>query len=305
MAFGDPMILSTIYNGGVAQTNFDSLLIDGPMDDGLTGTSWLWNTSVATPAISNQAGTRTAGAGSNFHRLTFTTPGTGDLGEYYQQYSRRGHAKLDGFGHKDQSFSVSFWVRRNDATSGSVTATAQVHESVVLVSSGTPQVLATGTWYNLTASRTLTSTSSTIIQAQLDLSYGGGGGGSPVIDIDEAQLNLAYTFAVNAAVPDEPRLIAPGRSLQRSPGGGLIVHRANVATPNKYEYTLHFGLIGLAQLKTLRSLWLLDSPMTWQPNLPHLPTYLDVRFTGDFNLRMKSPSVNSNNYYGTLTLAEI
>lgn len=303
MAFGDPMMLATLYNGGVNDTNHDSLLIDGPMDDGAPG-DWSWDADVATPTISNQFGTRTGGAGSQFHRLTFTTPGTGVLGYYRQVVTLRGHNRLGNYGHQGEVIYAQMHAKRNDATSGTVTATVQITETVAGVSSGPPQAgMATGTWYNLSAQRTIAALSNTF-EIRIKLEYGGGGG-SPVIDVDEAALYLSYTFAVNAAMPDRPRLIAPGRAFQRTPGGVLVAHRSGALDCNKYEYTLNFGNIGLAQVKSLRSLWLTDAPMRWTPNLPHLPTYIDVRFSGGFDIQMKSPSVNSNNFHGSLTLAEI
>lgn len=305
MAFGDPMVLRTLYNGGYGAVSHDSLLIDGPMEDGLTGTDWAWNFVSATPAIASAAGVRTGGGGSNIHRLTFTTPGTGTLGDYNQSVGLRGNSPLSGYGHNGLTFNGTIWVRRTDAGAGLITAVVKMGENAFTTTGSSQNLTSIGTWYQLDVSRALTATNSQpTLTLKVDLSYATGGG-SPVIELDDAILYHSYTFAVNAAMPDEPRLIAPGRSFQRAPGGTMIEHRSATVTCNKHEYTLHFGLVGLAQLKSLRSLWLLDSPMEWQPNLPHLPTYLDVRFTGDFNLRMRSPSVNSNNYYGTLTLAEI
>lgn len=306
MAFGDPMVLATLYNGGISNVNHDSLLIDGPMDDGLTGTDWTYNVGVASPTVSEQSGARTGGAGSKFHRLTYSAPGTGLLGDYRQYVFLRYNDKFSGGGHNAETFDASIWVKRNDASAGTVTAQIKIAENTVGVTSGGSQVLSTGTWYELTGQRVITNSSTVALNLQIELHINYSvGGGSPVIDVDEASLYKTYTFALNAAMPDDPRLIAPGRSFQRAPGGGLIEHRSGTPSCNKHEYVLHFGLVGLAQVKSLRSLWLLDSPMRWTPNLPHLPENLDVRFTGDFNLRMKSPSVNSNNYSGTLTLAEI
>lgn len=302
MAFGDPMVLETRYNGGAQQVTFDSLLVNGPMDDG-TG-SWAWVPDVASPVVSTQFGARTGGSGAEYHRLTFSSPGVGDLGYYEQSVTLRGHTRLGNYGHQGRTINGAMYVRRNDATAGSVTATLQILETAVGVSSGTPQILSSGTWYGLSASRTIAALSNTFT-LRIKLAYGSGGGGSPVIDVDDAELYRTYTFARNPSMPDAPLLIKPGQTFQRTESGGLVVFGPARVDTARYEYTLNLRGIGQTQLEELRSLWLLDVPMRWTPNLPHLPTYLDVRFSGNTNLRMETNSVTTGRFVGSFGLVEI
>jgi hypothetical protein len=312
MAFGDPMQLATLYDLDFASglySNYHSLLDNGPLevwaDTAAMADGWTYAFSSATPTFSRQAGTRTGGAGAYFQRMAYAAPGVAVLGDVEQYVRIRGDDSLDGIGHSGLDFTYSVWARNVGSGTCTIRLFADEYsDSGTIGGTGNTATALTGTWTEYTVTRTI-STTHTLRQlhvyARLELT----GAGSPTVELDEARLYSLYTFSVNPAMPDDPRLITPNRSFQRSPTNKLIQHRPGNSQTAKFEYTMHLGSVGLAQLKALRSLWLLQTPLRWNPNLAHLPTELYVLPTGDFNLRMRSPSVNSNNYFGTLQLAEI
>lgn len=311
MAFGDPMVLDTRYNWNLdTKDNFDTLLIGGKFDaSALDANGWPpgWFPSVNGGTMSMLAGTRTGGSGSFVFRQTSISPGIGNLLAFDQIVRLMGNERYIANGHYLRQFTFSVWAR--NAGTGTVTIklylNAYAEDISTLVagdSYASNAFVLTGTWtqYQLvvTLGQNLTAAFDAIILCAVTVN------GNPDLQFDEAELVTSYTFAVNASMPDAPRILVPNRTYQRTVGNRLLRHRPRAGNAAKHEYELNFGLIGLTQLQALRSLWLLDTPLRWQPNLPHLPVYLAVMMTDNFDLSMRSPSVNSNNYSGSLRLTE-
>jgi len=313
MAFGDPMVLDTRYNWNLnSLDNFDTLLVGGKFDgsaldsDGVSPIGWVFNAGVS-GGKSMLAGTRTGGSGSYVYRMQATSPGAVTLSDVYQKVRLNGNENYDANGHAGRPFTFSIWAR--NAGTGTVTITLSLRayrENLTTANtiddSISAPVALTGTWTqyirNVTPGNPLTAAYMVQITCAVTVN------GNPDVQFDESEFYTTYTFAVNAAMPDSPRILVPNRTYQRTTASRLLRHRPRAGNAAKHEYELNFGLIGLTQLQALRSLWLLDTPLRWKPNLPHLPTYIAVMMVDNFDLSMKSPSVNSNNYSGSLRLSE-
>lgn len=316
MAFGDPMVMETIYNGDQAtQSNFDSLLENGPLEiwsnTGAAPDGWTESILKAVTSHGRAAGTRTSGVGSYYMTYLWPTGTTNGTALIFNQYvPLKGHERFVSRGHKGRTFKLTFWVR--------VTTTGNTSWQIILYganAAGTPiESLGTvvdstpsGSWTEITVTGSIANDATVQLLSYFSFTIDTtlGIGVTATLDLDEFALYEYYTFAVNAAMPDDPKLSVPNRSFRRTVSNKLIRHRPGSVVAAKYEYTLHFGLIGLTQVEALRSLYLLDTPIRWQPNLPHLPTYVQVVIVDAVDFRLRSPSVNSNNYFGTLNLVEI
>jgi hypothetical protein len=217
-----------------------------------------------------------------------------------------GNERYTANGHAGRQFTFTIWAK--NAGTGTVTIRLDfisLKEDLVTATGDSligSSVALTSTWtqYTLSTTPAQAETAAYQVRVRCDCTVNG----SPDLQFDEAEFFTTYTFAVNASMPDSPRILVPNRTYQRTPTNRLLRHRPRAGNAAKHEYDLNFGLIGLTQLKALKSLWLLDTPLRWQPNLPHLPTYVAVMMSDNFDLSMKSPSVNSNNYSGSLRLVE-
>jgi len=312
MAFGDPMVLDTRYNWALATLdNFDTMLVGGKFDgaaldvDAKSPPGWFMN-SFVTATYSMLTGTRTGGSGSRVYRVQASSV-TGQLFYLYQNVRLSGNERYDANGHSGRQFTFTVWAK-NAGTGTAVVMTLYLGAyredlaTAVPADNNSAGFTLTSTWTKYTVSVTPASPLTAVYNVDIGCTLASTG--SPDLQFDEAEFFTTYTFAVNAAMPDAPRILVPNRTYQRTAGNRLLRHRPRAGNAAKHEYDLNFGLIGLAQLKALKSLWLLDTPLRWQPNLPHLPAYLAVMMTDNFDLRMRSPSVNSNNYSGSLHLAE-
>jgi len=301
MANGDPMILSTLTDGG------GSMLLNGDMEDWADTADaadyWTWTeTQVAT--LSRQSGTRTGGAGSYFQRISIAAPAQSEIGIYSQEVTPEGSVELDVKGHDGQTLTCSVWAR----DTGAGTSTLQMKlieydaaETSSLMTPGDVEDL-TSDWVQYTFAFTLSYDLMHHLNFQIFVASSGAG--SSIVDLDDALLYIGYTFAANPSMPDNQILSVPMRQFRRTLGGRLI--RSRPAGPvAKIEKQLSFRLVGQAQHNALRSLWLLDQPMTWTPNHPHLPSTLQVRWVNDFDFHTIGPFSSGPLYAGTMVLSEI
>ena len=314
MAFGDPMVLDTRYNWSLStRDNFDTMLVGGKFDgsaldvDGISPIGWAALNPYSDGTFSMLSGTRTGGSGSRVYRVQYTSVGAHELVTISQVARLLGNERYEVNGHAARPFAFTIWAKNAGTGTVTIRLTMQALQEDITtpVSADTiieSAVSLTGTWTQYTSAVVPGSPLTAAYKLKVDCVCTATG--NPDLQFDEAEFYTTYTFAVNAAMPDSPRILVPNRTYQRTPAGRLLRHRPRAGNAAKHEYDLNFGLIGLTQLRALKSLWLLDTPLRWQPNLPHLPTYLAVLMTDNFDLRMSSPSVNSNNYSGSLRLTE-
>ena len=315
MAFGDPMVFETLYNWALATNdNFDSLLIGGKFDssalasDGISPIGWLRVTGVAaTPAMI--AGWRTGGHGSYFYRSTHASPGPGTILLFYQYVLLRGHSRLVSQGHEGRPFTYNIWARNGGTGTETIQLALTAFQENLTTQVGADGVLGsaitlTATWTKYTITATPTSQLTAAYRPEV-ICYCTVNG-SPILEFDEADFYEYFTFLNRATVPDDPDFIVPGESFARTVNNALLMYGPKDPASAKLRYQLNFGICGLEQLKSLRSFWFLRSPLRWQPNLPHLPTYIQCRIVSkSFGFAIHKSSFGANLYHGVLMLEEI
>jgi len=304
MADGDPMVLQTI-SGDLSE----SLLNNGPIElwSGATNVSPDgWECTGVPSSVDRDAFPLTGAPGAYSVIIADSGMSLGGWGNFRQiaVSGLNGSDSLPSRGHKGQSFVAS--IRHKLSGTAALLATLWIYERnssgstvashyVDFSPTGTPQLASqaftishddcVALWYVITITVVTT--------------------GYMFLAFDDAQLYRTYTFAANPSMPDQQSIFVPNRKFGRDAGGKL--YRARGATNTaKFQKQLNFNLIGLAQYKALRSLWLLDVPCRWTPNHPHLPSSLDVRLTDDqFNFSLGKGGFGSNIYRGSLELSEI
>lgn len=311
MAFGDPQVFETLYNGDLeTQSNFDSLLLRGTFDGATISagapTGWEFG-SGSTAGKTIAAGSRTGGVGTDYYRAQYTAPGTGFLFHFYQVVPLRIHRGLS-FGHTGRTFSFRIWARNNGTGTVQIQLTADLLKENLFSASEASQsasaVNLTSTWTLYTMSITPTADFMAAIGVNVNLTVTVDG--NPDLQFDEADLYESYTFALNPTVPDDPDFMVPGETFVRTVNNSLLAFGPKDVGSARMRYQMNFGAVGLTQLQALRSFWLLRSPIRWQPKLPHLPTYVQCRIVGkSFPFAMHRGSVNANLYHGALQLEEI
>jgi len=301
MASGDPMVLSTLVDAG------GSLLLNSNLEDWAdtadAADNWNWNeTQVAT--LSRESGTRTSGAGTYIQRVSIAAPAQSIIGTYNQTVTLLGHEGLPASGYDGQVCYGSVWAKDTGAGTSKLKLELAEYDSDdnLLAAYSDDAVELTSSWAQISYSFTITDDDTAKILFQLALASHAAG--SAVIDIDDALLYFTYTFAANPSMPDGQIMSVPMRQFRRTLGGRLI--RSRPAGPvAKIEKQLSFRLIGQTQYDALRALWLLDQPMTWTPNHPHLPSTLQVRWVNDFDFHSIGPFSSGPLYAGTMVLSEI
>jgi hypothetical protein len=310
MAFGDPQILETRYAANVITgDNFQSLLVNGPLDLPLAaGEAPGWTTgSIAGGTKSTPLGTRTGGNGTRYFRWTMTASGTGFLFDFYQDVDLRGNRALDAFGHSGRAFTFKIWARNVGTGTMRIALVAGFVNEIgggSEAAQSTAFTALTGTWtqYTLTVTPSASRTARINLDVQIDATVSG----NPDIQFDEAEFYRAYTFEVNPTIPDDPDYMVPGQTFVRTVNNSLMDFGPLDSACAKLRYQMNFGMCGLNQLQELRSLWLLGSGMRWTPNLPHLPSVVEVRIVGkSFPFAMHRTSTSRNQYHGSLMLEEI
>lgn len=305
MADGDAMILATLWNGDLAtQSNFDSLLVNGPLEDwpdaNDLATGWAYSSGWTE---TRQAGNRTGGVGGFYQRLVRGSPST----SVWEQFiDLRGHAALDALGHMGREFTAEIWVRDQGAGSVDMSFRMFTYRSngITLLQSGaiTSATPVPSSWTKYTA--TITINDATAAKIKFHVTFNNQSGAQQ-IEIDECALYRTYTFDRNPSVPDNQPLAIPHREYRRNSAGDLLMGRPSGST-GKYEKRLRFGLVGLTQLKELRSIALLDKPVHLTPFHPHFPEFFQARIVGDFNFRLvPGGSFAGNHYAGDLILSEL
>lgn len=313
MAFGDPMVFETIWDGiRYGNANYQSLLVNGPIEEwdntAAAPNGWLYTDTFGGVTHLRVAGTRTGGAGAYFHRISYGSGGTGALGaigqsSYVKLY---GDKALPGYGHDNVPVSGSIWLRNTGVATCSYTVNllAYADDGTTLVQTvGTTSGTLTGTWTQYSVSGTITNDSAALLQLQVVFTRGAVN--TAVFEIDEALLTISYTLATSPSWPDDGVVQVPFRSFARGAAGSLIRHRTGAHSGGKHQWRFNFGLMGQAQYDRLKSLWLLDCPLRVTPNLPHLPTYFECRWVNDFDFAMHRASVASVRYQGTMVLSEL
>lgn len=298
MADADPMVLTTL-----------DMLENGPLEDWADTSEPAdgWGYSKAgsqeEPTKTRQSGSRTGGSGSYFQRLDYSSILVAELGNYWQKINLLGNPNLDGNGHKGITFTTKVWGRK--VGSAAINMKIRIIERTsgdVYIAQYDSGIQSMGTsWAELTFNHAITNNACAIVQVQAH--FWGMSTGYATIDLDDFEHKTSYTFARNPSMPDDQRLSVPGRKFRRSIAGDLLRSRSG-ASVAKHEKRLVFGLIGLDQVKALRSLALLDVPLSWQPFHPHLPDNLNVRIVNDIDFTTQA-AFGTNAYQGTLVLSEI
>jgi hypothetical protein len=307
MADGDPMVLATKWGGDlVTQSNFETLLVNGNFEDwddtAAIADGWTWIGAGYT--FTRQAGARTGGAGAYYQRATKASVGAATM---EQTIDLRGHADLDALGHMGREFTGSIWLREQGAGTTDISLVLRGYSGISLIESGstvTADPMPAGAWTQYTATYTIAN--ATVDKINFEISFNvASGTGAQQIEIDDAMLYRTYTFANNPSMPDNQHFDVPGREYIRTVGADLLMGRAAGSTA-KYELPLRFGLIGLDQLKELRSFALLDKPVHLTANHPHFPVYWQGRIVGRFKFGlMRGASFGSGQYAGVLNLSEL
>jgi len=301
MADGDPMVLETIHGDPE-----ESLLDNGSIElwSGSTGVipdGWLGGGSMTHLRI---AGTRTGGSGSYHWRASRagavygqqTTAG-------YQWVELVGNDSLDARGHVSLCWSV--WAYETGADSPKIRIAVgewDKDKGNLGKNAGYVGETIAGAWgLHEFGPYTLQHADCAYIYFLISIdSYASG---NTEVWIDDVILKVSYTFAKNPSMPDSQSIVDPTRKFGRTIDGSLYMARGDGGA-SKFQKTLNFGLIGIDQLKALRSLWLLGVPCRWTPNQPHLPSSLEVRVT-KFNFVARRGGFGSNCYGGSLELSEI
>jgi len=315
MADGDPMVLQTRYGVPLGQTdNYQSMIANGPMDLWSDTASppdgWGYTTAGgATVTHLRVAGARTSGNGTYYWRQTYSAVAAStQFGLMKQTFTIPGNAQLDARGVSGQTFYATIWLR-NTGT-GTVLTTFSIQEfdadgAYLGVIAQDANASVTASWTKYSISGAVSNAACAKIYFAVLMFTAAGGGGSPVIEADEAELYMTYTFDRNPTMPDDQVLSIPHRQMMRTHDGSLLRGRPASATA-RFEKRLRFGNIGLTQLKALRALYSLDTPMELTANHPHMPDVVSVRMAGDFNFRLRQGAAfGSNLYEGSLTLTEV
>lgn len=308
MANGDPMVFQTRFNGDDAtDSNRDSLLENGPLENwantAAAADGWTWDQSQVSVLL-RVAGTRTSGLGSYFQRISIASPTAALVGGYLQRVTPRGHAGHLGYGHKGQSCTVSIWARQTGA--GSATINLRIAElnsaDTILASSSTGATALTGTWTKYTVTRVLDQ--DTTRKLEINAILTSSSTGALVMELDEAEMFFAYTFAVNPRIPDDQDL-EDDRNFVRTLAMSLLTS-GSASSSAKYNKRLAFAIVGLTQVERFRSFYLLRTPIRWLPYHAHLPSELQVMIVSKrFDFSLMRSSFATDAYRGTLELAEI
>lgn len=303
MADGDPMVLQTIWGDPEESLcpngTFDKYTYINAKPDG-----WSGGTSMT---HSRQSGARTDGSGTYYWKATRAGAISGNqvnLGYVTNHVVLSGNDGLDARGHFDQDIYVSIWAKQDGTDAPSIWPVISEYDKDGAYLGGvlgaSKQVVTSG-WTQLVWGP-LAFDSEETAEWYFGWNVQSNSDGDTSLYVDDCLLYLSYTFAANPSMPDDQDIIEPARRYGRSSGATLYMVRG-AASATKFQKNLNFGLIGLDQLKALRSLYLLGKPMRWTPNQPHLPSSLDVMMT-KYKFGAGRGAFGANIYRGSIELSE-
>lgn len=306
------MSLTTQWGVPRGQTsNYQTLLTNGPMeiwsDTAAIADGWLYEAQNSeTPTLLRVAGTRTSGFGSYFQRITYAAPAAGSLCKIAQEVYLKRHDHLNAGGVDNMIFLAQCWARDGAAASRidlQISINEHDADGVGLTGTSNTRTPLSTNWSQNLHTHTVTNDNTAMIRVVFDFDRVNAGGS--IIEMDEAELYTGYTFARNPASPATADFSVAHRKFKRTIDGSLYLARPKNQSA-KIERTLPFRGIGLAQVKSLRGLWLLDVPLRWVPNEPTLPAVVFCRITDmTLKFRLMRAGWSDNLYSGSITLSEV